>query len=88
LWTESETLHAAHLAIINATMAERYWPHGDPIGQMIHLDELKPRTTWILEAPGNDSWVEVVGVAADTPKQWVARTRVTDSVRTLHADRQ
>jgi ABC-type antimicrobial peptide transport system permease subunit len=67
LWTESETLHAAHLAIINATMAEHYWPHGDPIGQMIHLDELKPRTTWILEAPGNDSWVQVVGVAADTP---------------------
>ena len=67
LWTESETLHGAHLAIINATMAEHYWPHGDPIGQMIRLDELKPRTTWILEAPGNDSWVQVVGVAADTP---------------------
>lgn len=31
------------------------------------LDELKPRTTWIVEAPGNDSWVQVVGVAADTP---------------------
>jgi len=67
LWTQSETLHAAHLAIINAAMAEHYWPHDDPIGQMIHLDELKPRTTWVLEAPGNNSWVQIVGVAADTP---------------------
>ena len=67
LWTESETLHAARLAIINSTMAEHYWPHADPIGRLIHLDELKPRTTWMLEAPGNDGWVQVVGVAADTP---------------------
>jgi len=67
LWTQSETLQGAHLAILNATMAEHYWPKGDPIGQRIHLDELKPRTTWMLAAPGNDGWVQVVGVAADTP---------------------
>src|SRR5882762_3605751 len=67
LWTQSETLHGAQMAIINATMAEHCWPKGDPIGQMIHLDELKLRTTWMLAAPGNEGWVRVVGVAADTP---------------------
>jgi predicted permease len=67
LWTESETLHAAHVAIVDASMARRYWPDSNPVGQRIHLDALKPRVTWMLAAPGNDGWVRVVGVVADTP---------------------
>ncbi len=66
-WTVSETLHAAHEAIVNASMARRYWPDSNPVGQRIHLDALKPRSTWMLAAPGNDGWVQVVGVVADTP---------------------
>jgi predicted permease len=67
LWTESETLHAAHVAIVDASMARRYWPDSNPLGQRIHLDALKPRVTWMREAAGNDGWVQVVGVVADTP---------------------
>ena len=67
LWTQSETLHAAPLAIINATMARRYWPQGSALGQMVHLDELRPRTSWMLQAPRNDGWVQIVGVVSDTP---------------------
>jgi len=48
-------------------MARRYWPDSNPVGQRIHLDALKPRVTWMLAAPGNDGWVQVVGVVADTP---------------------
>jgi len=67
LWTETETLQGSPFAIVNATMAKGYWPNADPIGHMIHLDELKSRTAWMLAAPGNDGWVQVVGVVADTP---------------------
>jgi predicted permease len=67
LWTESETLHAAHVAIVDASMARRYWPGSNPVGQRIHLDALKPRVTWMRAAAGNDGWVQVVGVVADTP---------------------
>jgi putative ABC transport system permease protein len=66
-WTESETLRAEPLAILNETMAHRYWPNGDSLGQMIHLDELKARTSWMLQSPRNDGWVQVVGVVSDTP---------------------
>lgn len=66
-WTQSETLDGARVGIINMAMAHHYWPKGDAIGQMIHLDELKPLTTWVLAGPGNDGWVQVVGVVADTP---------------------
>ncbi len=71
LWAQSETLHGAHVAIINLAMAHRYWPKGDAIGQMVHLDALRPRTAWVLAAPGNDGWVQVVGVAGDTPNNGV-----------------
>jgi len=67
LWTQTETLQGSPLAMVNTTMAKRYWPNGDPIGHMIHLYELKSRTTWMLAAPGNDGWVQVVGIVADTP---------------------
>ena len=67
VWTESETLHAEFLGIINATMAHLYWPKGDALGQMVHLDELKARTSWTLPAPRNDGWVQIVGVVSDTP---------------------
>jgi predicted permease len=67
LWTESETLRAEPVAVINATMAHRYWPKNDAIGQMVHLDELKARTSWTLQAPRNDGWVQIVGVVSDTP---------------------
>ena len=67
LWTESETLRAEPLAIINETMARRYWPNGDSLGRMVHLDELRARTSWMLQSPRNDGWVQVVGVVSDTP---------------------
>jgi putative ABC transport system permease protein len=67
LWAQTEALHGAHVAIISVAMAHRYWPKGDAIGHMVHLDALRPRTAWVVAAPGNDGWVQVVGVVGDTP---------------------
>ena len=66
-WTESETLDGQPLAMTNATMAHRYWPKGDSLGQMVHLDELKAPNSWNFQAPRNDGWVQIVGVVSDTP---------------------
>ena len=66
-WTQSETLHAERLGIINATMAHYYWPNGNALGQMVHIDDLKARTSWTLQSPRNDGWVQIVGVVSDTP---------------------
>jgi putative ABC transport system permease protein len=67
LWTDSETRQAAHVAVINRSMAERYWPDRDPTRSWIHLNDLKATTTWALASARNDGWVQIVGVAADTP---------------------
>jgi hypothetical protein len=66
-WTETETRSAAHVAVVNASMARRYWPSATPIGQRIRLPALKAATAWTLDSPGNDGRVEIVGVVADTP---------------------
>jgi putative ABC transport system permease protein len=41
----------APIAIVNETMARRYWPHRDPIGKRFRL--------------GRGAWIGVVGVTAD-----------------------
>jgi predicted permease len=67
MWTESETRQAAHVAVINRSMATRYWPHRDPTRVWVHLRDLRATTTWARASPRNDGWVQIVGVAADTP---------------------
>ena len=39
------------VAVVNETLAERYWPHQNPIGKRFRLNDR------------NGPWVEIVGVA-------------------------
>ena len=66
-WSAWETARAVPFAVVNASLAARYWPDASPIGRLINLPGLKATTAWAVESPWNDGWVEVVGVAADTP---------------------
>jgi predicted permease len=53
-FVESDDRHAPGRAIINQTMANRFWPHLDPIGRRFAFQSL----------PGY--WIEVIGVARDS----------------------
>lgn len=53
-FAESDEAGAAPVAIVNETMARRFWPDGDPIGSMIRMVE-----------EGREG--EVIGVVADVP---------------------
>jgi hypothetical protein len=68
-WTEPETRQGAHVAVINLSMASRYWPGSDPLRQLIHLPDLKATSTWALASPHNDGWLQIIGIAADTPNR-------------------
>src|ERR1700680_879282 len=52
-------------------MARRYWPERDPTRLRIHLSDLRATTTWALASARNDGWVQIVGVAADTPNNGI-----------------
>ena len=55
-FTPQDGPESSPVAIINQTLAKRYWPGEDPIGK--HLKGFDPRGH-------NDEWVTVVGLVAD-----------------------
>ena len=65
IWDETQNHNAAHVAVINETMARRYFPNGDALGHSLRLPRLKDEPPFNLSVPGSDSWLEIVGVVAD-----------------------
>jgi ABC-type antimicrobial peptide transport system permease subunit len=67
VWDESENRRGAHVAIINQTLARRYFPNGDAIGHSLKLPQsFEERPPAILSAPGiAAAWIPVVGIVAD-----------------------
>jgi putative ABC transport system permease protein len=70
VWTATETAHAARLALINEAMRRRYWPHANPIGQTIVLNNgVANGNVWRVVAPGDDQHFLVIGVVGDAPNK-------------------
>jgi predicted permease len=70
VWTAAETAHAARLALINEAMRRRYWPHDDPLGQTLVLNNgVANGNVWKLVAPGNDQHFLIIGVVGDAPNR-------------------
>jgi predicted permease len=66
LWDASEVKRGATLVLVNRSFAERYYPHGDALGQSLEVPGLKGQPPDVLAAPGSDGWMEVIGVVADS----------------------
>jgi predicted permease len=65
LWDHPEVVRGATLAVINQTMARQYWPHGDAIGKLLRLPDLKAEPPFAAAAHGSDGWLQIIGVVAD-----------------------
>ncbi|HTC34150.1 MAG TPA: ABC transporter permease, partial [Bryobacteraceae bacterium] len=65
LWTHDEIVRGARLAVVNETLAQRYWPRGNAVGQQIRVPQLKTQPPYQLDVPGSDSWMQIVGVVPD-----------------------
>src|SRR5207247_7328147 len=52
-WLGEADAAAPRVGLVNQTMARRYWPQGDAVGQSITLDD------------GNDRPLEIVGIVSD-----------------------
>jgi putative ABC transport system permease protein len=65
LLDRAETMRGARVAIVNETLARRYWPNGDAIGHRMRVPLMKGDPPYSPAAPGSDSWLEIVGVVAD-----------------------
>ena len=65
IWDESENHNAAHVAVINQTMARLYFPAGDAIGHSLKVPDMKDEPPYTTTASGSDSWLQIVGIMAD-----------------------
>jgi predicted permease len=65
IWDTTENRNAAHLVVINQTMAHQYFPKGDAIGHSLKVPLLKDEPPFRLSAPGADSWIQIIGIVAD-----------------------
>ena len=65
IWDETENHNAAHLAVINQTMAKIYFPNGDAIGRSFRVPDMKEEPPYRISAAGADSWLQVVGIIVD-----------------------
>jgi predicted permease len=66
IWTETENHDGAHVAVINRTFAQRYFPNGDAIGHSVKLPGIEDNPPTVLSAPKiADSWLPIVGVVED-----------------------
>jgi predicted permease len=65
VWEQPETMRGAHVAVINETLARRFWPDGDAVGRQIRVPEMKMEPPFRVGAPGGDQWLQVVGIVAD-----------------------
>lgn len=66
VWDEAENHRGALLAVINRTLAQRYFPDGNAVGHSLKVPEFEERPPLILSVPKlADSWLQIVGVVDD-----------------------
>ncbi len=65
LWDDSETNRGARVAVINETLAKKYFPGGDAVGHQIRMPNLKADPPMTQAIPESSDWLEIVGVVGD-----------------------
>ncbi len=54
------------MAVINRTLAQRYFPHGSAVGHSVKVPGIEDRPPQNVSAPKvADSWLQIVGVVED-----------------------
>lgn len=65
IWDQAENHRGALVAVVNQTLARRYFPGEDAVGHSIKLPALPVQPPYSFLAPGADGWLQIVGVVED-----------------------
>ena len=66
IWSDAENSKAAHVAVINRTLAQRYFPNGDAIGHSLRSGGLEGNPATVLSPPNiGAAWLQIVGIVGD-----------------------
>jgi len=66
IWSDAENKKGAHIAVINRTLAQRYFPNGDAIGHSLRSGGLEGNPATVLSPPNiGATWFQIVGIVGD-----------------------
>jgi predicted permease len=66
IWSDAENNKGAHVAMINHTLAQRYFPNGDAIGHSLKLPGIDGNPATVLSPPNiATTWLQIVGIVED-----------------------
>jgi predicted permease len=66
IWSDAENFKGAHVAVINHTLAQRYFPNGDAIGHSLKMPGIEGNPATVLSPPNiGASWLQIVGIVED-----------------------
>ena len=66
IWTETENHDGAHVAMINRTLAQRYFPNGQALGHSLKLPGIYDNPPEVASAPKiAEAWLPIVGIVED-----------------------
>jgi predicted permease len=66
IWSDAENSKGAHVAVINRTLAQRYFPNGDAIGHSLKMPGIEGNPATVLSPPNiGASWLQIVGIVGD-----------------------
>jgi predicted permease len=67
VWNESENHRGAPVAVVNRTLAQRYFPNGDAIGRSVKVPAAVNQPPTTLTTPNlENTWIVIVGIVQDT----------------------
>ena len=66
IWNDAENSRGACVAVINHTLAQRFFPNGDAIGQSLKMPGIEGNPATVLSPPQIAvSWLQIVGIVED-----------------------
>lgn len=70
MWATADDRDAAQVAVINETMARRFWRDRDPVGERVRVpDFFAAGSQYVLPVPARGGSLEIIGVVRDTPNR-------------------
>jgi predicted permease len=73
VFDDSESLRAAHLAVVNQSFVKQFLGGSDPIGQRVRCPMLKVDQPSLLVAQAPEDWLEIIGVVGDAKNDGLDR---------------
>lgn len=74
LWNEAQSRNGAHVAVVNRTLARRYFPNGDAVGHSVKVTQIDDRPPEVLSVPNlSESWLQIIGVVDDVLDEGLRR---------------